>query len=566
MIARRAFRAPGVFLLVMGHFRALTIALSILAAFALPASASAAFGDLDASFGTGGKVRLDSDKPYTPIAIRVQPDGKILIGLSSYVNTSEAQIRRLLPNGAVDTSFGDQGVVKAADNPAFGDMEILADGRIVWLTHWYARPANTSVSRLEVLTADGKPDGSFAGTGSMELSRGKVGLRGGSLAVQTGSKILISGSLDGSTTATSVIRLDASGARDETFGTAGTLTVHGYESMSSGITVAPSGDIYLGLDRKPSENSLAAAHRIARFSADGERRMQYGTDGVATVWATGSSPWGVSSIAVTDSGALVATAKGFWPGSKGGSGPTYHSTFLSPEGKQILSPYDGYFVYGSGAAALPGSGLVMTAGSTLGAFRDDLSSDRRFDGNGFTDVSVGTCNRWGPIDSYPDGSIVTAGYFCGGIAVTRLLGTNGGEAAPQPRLSSTIQQTYWQGKKSKSWLRSVSGVANPKGQLQSVGIAIRREDKKLARKGRCRWMTSAGTSSRVTRAENGRCVTPVFMRAAGLEDWKFKLRRPLGLGSYRLYIRATNRFGAYNPLNDDSDTYVKFRVRKVKTR
>ena len=91
-----------------------------LAATALPAAAAA--GALDPSFGHNGIVAVASNSSggglAAPSAMLVQPDGKILV-----VDGSE--ILRFNPDGTLDSGFGNGGEVAT---PLDADVSLGADG------------------------------------------------------------------------------------------------------------------------------------------------------------------------------------------------------------------------------------------------------------------------------------------------------------------------------------------------------------------------------------------------------------------------------------------------------
>jgi len=99
-----------------------------LAAGILALPTRAAPGDLDLSFGTGGKVTTDfrplSDSAY---GLAIQGDGKIVVAGSSV-------LARYNPDGSLDTSFGTGGKVTAVIGIAAvliqGDGKIVAAGSI----------------------------------------------------------------------------------------------------------------------------------------------------------------------------------------------------------------------------------------------------------------------------------------------------------------------------------------------------------------------------------------------------------------------------------------------------
>jgi uncharacterized delta-60 repeat protein len=103
---------------------------------ALPVLTLAAPGDLDLSFGSGGKVITligSSDDHANSVAI--QSDGKIVAAGYSYNGTTnDFAVVRYNPNGTLDTSFGGTGKVVTQVGSSGGvafSVAIQADGKIV---------------------------------------------------------------------------------------------------------------------------------------------------------------------------------------------------------------------------------------------------------------------------------------------------------------------------------------------------------------------------------------------------------------------------------------------------
>jgi len=101
-------------------------------------------GTLDATFGTGGRVRMTFGPCSTacnsvasrPFSFAFQPDGKILLGgVFNGPSRSNVAIVRLNSNGTLDTSFGDAGIASpsmtATSSESAAAMTLLPDGRIL---------------------------------------------------------------------------------------------------------------------------------------------------------------------------------------------------------------------------------------------------------------------------------------------------------------------------------------------------------------------------------------------------------------------------------------------------
>ena len=88
-------------------------------------------GDLDTSFGSVGMVLLPSQGII--LASAMQSDGKaVLVGETSSLNSSFL-IERVTAAGALDTTFGTNGVVTTsfADSAAATSVAIESDGKII---------------------------------------------------------------------------------------------------------------------------------------------------------------------------------------------------------------------------------------------------------------------------------------------------------------------------------------------------------------------------------------------------------------------------------------------------
>src|SRR5512146_21913 len=125
----------------------------------------AADGDLDATFGSSGKVQLGPDTGFTgPVAndMAVQPDGKIMVvGYETAADALESwRIARLNTNGSVDTSFASNGMLDwnsgITDTRAHA-VAVRPDGRIIVGGNF------ANVIEVAQFTANGSPDPAFAG-------------------------------------------------------------------------------------------------------------------------------------------------------------------------------------------------------------------------------------------------------------------------------------------------------------------------------------------------------------------------------------------------------------------
>jgi uncharacterized delta-60 repeat protein len=127
-------------------------------------------GSLDPSFGTGGSIDLDfrSGAPFF-LTVAVAPDGRIVVA-STPQSSPDVQVRRYLPNGTPDASFGANGQTAVIPpHPHFySTLAVQPDGRIVIVTD-----GGGSGLQIARLSSDGTVDPGFGGggVGDVELGR-----------------------------------------------------------------------------------------------------------------------------------------------------------------------------------------------------------------------------------------------------------------------------------------------------------------------------------------------------------------------------------------------------------
>jgi uncharacterized delta-60 repeat protein len=165
----------------------------------------------DASFGNGGTLELDANS----YLLRIQEDGKyIMAGYGGPSDYTQHYIRRYLPDGTVDKSYGQQGEVALDFSPydlAFqqnGDL-ILSGSGGTWPNSY------TVVSRI---TAAGVIDSTFG-------QQGMIQGNGNIITVQENDKIIVADSKENyyGYYNIAINRFDANGIADAGFGTRGTV-------------------------------------------------------------------------------------------------------------------------------------------------------------------------------------------------------------------------------------------------------------------------------------------------------------------------------------------------------
>jgi uncharacterized delta-60 repeat protein len=145
-------------------------------------------GALDSSFGDGGRLTVAGFGEFGVVhAIAYQDDGRLLLGGDCVSSSSEGPcVVRLQANGALDTSFGVQGVAilsVATWNLGGSDVrsiQALSDGRIALGVSCQLRDTNFSRFCAARLQSSGALDASFGSGGVVtvvpEMSQGELQL------------------------------------------------------------------------------------------------------------------------------------------------------------------------------------------------------------------------------------------------------------------------------------------------------------------------------------------------------------------------------------------------------
>jgi uncharacterized delta-60 repeat protein len=245
-------------------------------------------GSLDPQFGNDGAVQLpdlgDTSNAASASSLVVQPDGKLVVGLAG-------RVIRIEPDGSLDTGFGDGGLVILPNvlDPAFPflgatKVALLSGGEILATSTSSVKYIDEIlISRLE---PDGSLDPAFGSSGTVDtgelISTYQTGY---AEAVQADGKILLAASpptADGASSKDfSVVRLNADGSLDTTFGTAGVAsTPFAGNALTGGLTLAGDGSILVAgavlVDQgQPDEVALV------RYTSAGTLDSGFGTGGFA---------------------------------------------------------------------------------------------------------------------------------------------------------------------------------------------------------------------------------------------------------------------------------------------
>ena len=337
-----------------------SVVASVAVAMLVPAAAAGAPGDLDETFSSDGLEPLTA--PAYGRALAMQPDnGTVVVGSSGVPERIYASVARYVPEGPLDSSFGDGGEAVLAfgvpqsdgDGPASSatDVAIQGDGSIVVVGEVAVSTEDSSwlVARLR---RDGSLDPTFDEDGVVVLGLGSEAL---ATAIDSAGRIVVAG--DGG-----VVRLLSDGSLDTSFsddGVQDSLAIPG-----QAIALLEDGSTLVG-GRLPGARAA-----IMRLAANGEPDTAFGSQGSAS-FELDAPIGGIGSIVVEEAGDIVVSAWECTPLQlgPGGGGPTCANRVRRFDerggGPASVGGYLALPVPSEGSVALVVGGRVLTSG--LGA-------------------------------------------------------------------------------------------------------------------------------------------------------------------------------------------------------
>ena len=275
--------------------------------------ATGAVGDLDPTFGTGGKVikqfNVDADEEVAAAA--VQPDGKIVVAVYDSDNDAGIVVARFGRNGSLDNTFSGNGWIpiniETSDTTYPEEpvgIAVRPDGKIV--VGGYASIATAPDYHWVAvrLRPGGTLDTSFDGDGRAVFDLDTSGCcpQPAAMTLQPDGKIVLAGFAAGTGIQDiGVVRLNANGSPDTGFGSGGV------KIFSTGL-FAGSAEAVRVFDRKiyvagrswTGDDELL----LARLRPGGALDNTFGTGGVVTDdWRTGGD--GAEDMIVLPNGKVV---------------------------------------------------------------------------------------------------------------------------------------------------------------------------------------------------------------------------------------------------------------------
>ena len=270
-------------------------------------------GTLDSSFGTEGVASADfdgDDDDDVALSAIAQPDGKlILAGLASVSSTAyDIGLARFDVDGSLDSTFGTDGLVTldlGGDSEFVTSLALQSDGRVVTA----AGTNSGGFKRCTVVrfNANGSLDTTFGVDGSAPIDFGGVECAPSDLKRQSDGKLVLVASVGGATTRDfAVARLTAGGTLDASFDGDGLLVVDfdGNDDAVGSIAIqADDAIVAAGYSVDSAKRSFNPA--LVRINGNGSLDDGFGSAGRAIVDLGNASA--LYAIVAQADGTLVAT-------------------------------------------------------------------------------------------------------------------------------------------------------------------------------------------------------------------------------------------------------------------
>ena len=361
-------------------------------------------GSLDTTYGNGGIVTtpVGSGLDYG-LGVTLQADGKAVVaGVTFNGSNHDIAVLRYNTDGSLDATFGVGGIVTTPAGPAadFGyDVTLDCDGKI--LVAGYSNNGANDDFALVRYNADGSLDTTFGGGGIVTTTNGTMTDIGRSVTTQADGKILVAGLSGGPSFDFALMRYETDGSLDTTFGSGGIVTtpVGGANDEGESVTVQADGKILVAGRTSNGANDDMA---LVRYNTDGSLDTTFGSGGIVTT-PIGSSYDVSFSVVLQPNGKIVLAGY-----SDTGPNEDFALTRYNADGSLDTTFGDGGIVttaFGATGSDIGWSAALQADGKIVVVGYSDTNSNRdfavaRYNADGSLDMTFG--------DGVGDGALVAS--------------------------------------------------------------------------------------------------------------------------------------------------------------
>jgi uncharacterized delta-60 repeat protein len=376
--------------------------------------AYAAPGDLDSTFGTGGKVTTDLGCCGGGAnGIAIQTDGKLIAAGAS--GAGEFALSRYNRDGTLDPTFGTGGIVTTVNGifDVFRAVTVQADGKIVAAGSSCSPIGGCFQLAIARYNSDGSLDTSF-GLGGSVITTYTSSIQAFAVAIESDGKIVAAGGTLSPLASDFILaRYSSDGSLDASFGTGGFVTtdLFGGNDRATGLALQKDGKIVAVGVGGPSFDFA-----LARYNADGTLDTTFGSGGLVTT--DFGSFQSANGVAIQSDGKIVAAGVG---------GNQFAVARYNPDGTldtgfngtgKATTLFFGQNIETATSLAIQSNGKIVLAGTAffnfeanfaLARFNSDGTLDTSFHGNGQVTTDFGSASDANAVLVQPDGMIVAAG-------------------------------------------------------------------------------------------------------------------------------------------------------------
>jgi uncharacterized delta-60 repeat protein len=419
----------------------------------------------------------------------------LLLAQSVLAHDSGFGLARYSPDGTLDRSFGNGGIVVTRSSLSSFVANALAlqpDGKIVV----GGMNSNVSSARLELAVArynvDGTPDVSFSTGGMASDPVGEGGAEANAVVLQPDGMMLVAGtafSHGASDDEFFVARYTSTGALDRSFGTAGITTTHvgAGASSAAAIVLEPDGHIVVA-GTAYSNGATEDDFGVVRYTFTGHLDPSFGNGGIVTTDFSSSdvSLDRATAASLQQDGKIVVA--GFTRGdhqsfaaarynrdggldaSFGAGGKTQVASAEPQVFSVMLQPLGTIVIAGSSA-----SSDRATAPFTLVRLLPDGRPDELFGSGGVVTTSIeGSRSGARAVVAQPDGKLVTGGARFGAPSAQGDALPNSGFALTRYKADGSIDDAFGSGGKALTALGDAGAeplalAMQPDGKILAPG-------------------------------------------------------------------------------------------------